>query len=528
MPDHRLALTLEPGTMKTAEIAGREVLVARVGDTYYAVEPTCSHYGAPLVDGALVGDRLVCPWHHACFHLTTGRQLEPPGRDDLAAFPVRQDGGELVITLPDEEISHPMPPMTTAHHEEDTRTVAIVGAGAAGLHAAQELRVQGFEGRIFLFGAAAHEPQDRTMLSKSYLQSADEKDWLPLRHAPFFQEHRIALWLNRAVARFDADSRTLYFDDGSPFEADAVILATGATPRQLDVPGSTLDGVFTLRDTPDADAIRAYLDGRRNVVVVGSGFIGMEAAASLRQRGLSVTVVSRDAVPFARTLGQDVGRRVLGLHQSHGVRFVGEATVEALQGDGRVQGVRLSTGEIIDADAVVVGLGVTPATEFIEGVQRQDDGGIVVDERLRAAPGVYAAGDIAAFPLWMTGERVRIEHWRVAAQLGRVAARNALGQDAPYRGVPFFWTAHFDLNLRYVGHAGGWDEIIFDGNPADGPFIAYYVREGHVYAACGTGRDTEMAALHELMRREALPPLGALRSGSADLLARARALGVEA
>ncbi len=526
MPDFRLPLTLSPGHMDTITVEGEEVLIARIGDTYYATASTCPHYGGPLKDGAIVGDKVVCPWHHACFHVPTGTQCEPPGQRNLASFPIRREGKTLVLTLPDTIIPHPEPEMADMDPAVD-QTIVIVGGGAAGMHAAQELRVQGFQGRVFIISEVMHPPHDRTVLSKAYLHRDDTHSRLTMQQASFFSAHRVALWLNKRVSFIDSLSKRLYFDDGAYFDADAIIITTGAVPRALKVEGHSLKGVFTLRDTPDADALRAYLQGRDKVVVVGSGFIGMEAAASLRQDGLDVTVVSRDAVPLSNVLGGVVGRRILREHEKNGVRFLGGQVVTAIRGEGHVQEVVLSGGETLSADAVLVAIGVRPATTGVHGVNKDRTGGIMVDATMRAAEGVFAAGDVATFLRARAAEPVRIEHWRVAAQQGRIAAKSALGQHATFTDVPFFWTVHFDLYLRYVGHADAREEIIVDGDVEEGDFIAYYVHEGLVQAACGVGRDAEMAALQELMRREVMPSHEALRTGKVDLLELARTLPAE-
>ena len=222
--------------------------------------------------------------------------------------------------------------------------------------------------------------------------------------------------------------------------------------------------------------------------------------------------------PFEAILGEPIGRLIQAEHEQHGVQFYLEAEVEALKGEESVSGVALKDGTTLDADLVVVGIGVTPSAEILEGLPLADDGSVRVDEYLRAADSLYAAGDIATFPDWRTGQPIRIEHWQLAGQHGRLAGYNAAGREQPYRSIPFFWTIHFDLQLGYVGHAASWDEIIYDGNPEDREFIAHYVQDGRIVAAAGVNRDRDMAAIHELLRRERLPEPEAFRQGAVDLI----------
>lgn len=529
MPEYAVARAddLQNGEMKQVAAGDTDVLLARVDGQYHAVYAYCTHYGAPLADGALSGDRVVCPWHHACFHLPTGDHLEPPGLDGLPRFQVRIEGDAVLVDVPDDAPNRRVASMAD-RDEQDERVAAVLGAGAAGAYAAEALRANGFTGRVVLISREDEVPYDRPNLSKDYLQGEAEEAWMPLRDADFYQTHAIELRLGQAATRVDVRAKTLQFEDGSTLAYDGLVLCTGGTPRRLDVPGADLEGVYTLRSFQDSRELHEAAEAAGQAVVVGASFIGMEAAFSLRELGLDVTVVAPGETPFASVLGDRVGQRVQAIHEEHGVRFRLGRKVQRLDGDERVAGVTLDDGTSLDADLVVVGIGVTPATDFVEGVERGDEGGLEVDAHLRAAGGLYVAGDIAHFPHPQTGDGVRIEHWRLACQHGRLAGANlaaelaaeqpSAGKRQPYRSVPFFWTAHFGTNLRYVGHAEDPDEILYDGDPEDGAFIAYYVRDGQVRAAAGVGRDREMAALEEAMRRELLPAPETLAAGSVDLL----------
>jgi NADPH-dependent 2,4-dienoyl-CoA reductase/sulfur reductase-like enzyme len=359
-------------------------------------------------------------------------------------------------------------------------------------------------------------PYDRPNLSKDYLHGHAEPEWMPLRPDEFFSEHEIEVWRGKEVARVDAKTKTVSFKDGAQLVYDALLAATGGEPRTLPVPGSELKNVLTLRSFADADAIIAAAGNAKRAVVIGASFIGMEAAFSLRTRGLEVTVVAPDRTPFERTLGAEIGALFQKIHESNGVQFRLGAKVKRIVGDHQVEAVALAGGEKIEADMVLVGVGVRPATDFLAGVTLGEDGGVMVDSHLRAADSLYAAGDIARFTDARTKESSRIEHWRTALQQGRTAARNMAGRVTDYDTAPFFWTTQFGATLTYVGHATQWDEIIFDGEVDGQHFLAFYVKGDQVLAVAGMDRDREMAIIEDLMRHDNLPTPSRLRSGRVD------------
>lgn len=506
---------LREGEMKQVTVEGVEVLLARVGGRYHAVGAHCTHYGAPLANGVLSGARLVCPWHHACFSVVTGDQEEPPGLDALPCFEARVEGDQVIVALP-EEASKQRVPQMAAPDPADARVFAILGGGAAGSAAVEVLRQDGFRGRIVLVTAESHLPYDRTTLSKTYLAEREKQSGVkPMRPESFYADHGIEVLSNRKVARVDARARQLEFAGGGSLRCDALLLATGGVPRQLPVPGAELEGVLTLRAPGDADRIAAAAKSGSRAVVIGGSFIGMECAAALRSRGVEVQVVALESVPFERVLGKEVGGLFRALGEENRVVFHLNAQVERLTGKGKVEKVVLKGGTALAADFVVVGAGVRPATEYLEGVAKNPDGSVSVDEFMRVvgADRLYAAGDIAAFPDPVSGERIRIEHWRLAKQHGRVAAHNMAGRQTPFAQVPFFWTRQFGQNLRYVGYASSWDEVLIDGDLDQRNFLAYYVKGGQVRAVAGSGRDRALCAIEECMRLRKVPALAALRAG---------------
>ena len=518
--DHRVASLpgLDPApSMRPFEIDGIKGVLIRLPDRLYAVSGLCPHAKAPLHEGALCGTRLVCPWHQSVFDVASGALLEPPALDGLEHYEVKIQGDEVFVTLP-ESAKETAP----SHVLKSSRTVLVAGAGAAGQVAVEALRREGFDGRIILVGPEPEAPYDRTNLSKHFLSGQASRENLPLRQDPDFLasigvERKVG-----AIQRLNAPRKTATFADGETLSYDAAILATGATPKPLRIPGADGGRVCLLRTVADAERILALVSGRNpRAVAIGASFIGMEAVSSLAQRGVAVSVLSPDDVPFVRQLGREIGESIRHLHAQNGVRFLPGAKAARIVENADGLTVHLEDGGIVEADAAIVGVGVRPTTDFVEGVERGRDGGIVVDEFLHADHELYAVGDLAIFPLPSgvgPDERVRIEHWRVAQQHAALAARNvarpAARQTLSASGfVPFFWTFHFGQRMNSVGQAGQWDEIIFDGDPKAPPFIAYYLRDGRTVAAAGTHRDADLAAMHELLRLNRAPTAAQLHAG---------------
>ncbi|MEB2606422.1 FAD-dependent oxidoreductase [Burkholderia cenocepacia] len=447
---------LADGAMIEGHVGDAAVLLVRRADELFAVGAQCPHYGGPLAQGLLVGDTIRCPWHHAAFCLRTGEMERAPALDGLPCWRVeRRDGRAVVVDAR---------PAAAPPALKDTglpASVVIVGGGAAAIAAAVTLRQEGYPHAITLLSADADPPYDRPNLSKDYLAGTAEADWLPLRAPSFYAEQRIDVRCNTRVTRIDPAQRSVELADGSRVEYGALLLATGAEPNRLNVPGADLPHVRTLRSRADCDALIAKLKTARRCVVVGASFIGLEAAAALRTRGLDVHVVAPDPHPMGRVLGDALGDTIKALHEAHGVVFHLGATPARIGPDS----VTLSNGDVLPADVVLVGIGVHPNVELAQDAGLAVERGVTVDRFLQtSAPGIYAAGDIARWPDPLTGERIRVEHWVVAERQGIVAARNLLGQQRPFDAVPFFWSQHYDLTLRYVGHAEQWDRVEIDGD----------------------------------------------------------------
>ncbi len=362
-------------------------------------------------------------------------------------------------------------------------TMVIVGAGLAGAGAAQTLRTEGFEGRVVLIGDEPELPYDRPPLSKGYLSGETPREQVSLHDGAFYADSDITLVTGTRVTDLDLTGSRAVLDGGELLGFDRLLLATGAIPRRLPVPGGELAGVHYLRTLADADALRAELRPGSRLVVVGAGWIGSEIAASARSLGLEVTVVDPAPLPLVRVLGPEVGSFYRDLHAGHGVQLLLGTGIEAFEGTGRVQRVVTSDGRRLEADIVVVGIGVLPRTELAERAGLTVDDGIVVDELLRTSdPRVFAAGDVARARSPFYGEHVRVEHWAVARDHGAAAARSMLGRGAPLDALPYFFSDQYDAGMEYRGRAPRWDRVVFRGAPDSGEFLAFWLQDDRVLA----------------------------------------------
>jgi len=468
---------LADGEPLLGHAGGNPVLLVRRGEEVFATGAKCTHYGGPLAEGLVVGGTVRCPWHHACFDLRTGEAVGAPALNPIPCYEVERRDGRVTVGG-----KRGAPPRRVPARSPGA--VVIVGAGPAGAACAEALRREGYEGPVTLVGDEPPGPVDRPNLSKDYLAGEAKEEWIPLRSEKFYAGQEIEFLLGDPAAALDPAAHAVTLESGRRLDYGALVLATGAEPRRLPVPGADRPHVHLLRTTADSRAIIEAAEGAGRAVVIGASFIGLEVAASLRHRGLEVDVAAPEEVPLGRVFGDEIGAAVRRLHEEHGVRFHLGRSARAITGSA----VELDDGTSLEAPLVVVGVGVTPRVALAEAAGLRVDGGIVVDDHLRAsAPDVYAAGDVARYPDPRTGDLVRIEHFVVAERQGQAAARAMLG-GGPYRDVPFFWSRHYGVTYRYVGHAAGWDRIEARGSLDDRDFAAFYLKGGKVLAVVTVGR----------------------------------------
>ena len=483
---------LRDGSMFLGHFNGEPVLLVRKGTAVHAMGAKCTHYGGPLAEGLFDGSTVRCPWHHACFRPETGEAVHAPAIDPVPCYTVEHRGGRLFVTGTTSQ------PAAPALSTSVPSSVIIVGGGAAGFAAAEMLRRRGYQQPVIIISADEDGPYDRPNISKDYLAGAAPEEWIPLRPADWYQKTRVDLLTNRRVVRLLPEARTVELDDGRRREYGALLLATGASPIKLDVPGAQLPHVHYLRTLSDSRTIIERATRARRAVVVGSSFIGLEVAASLRARNLAVHVVSPEEIPMQRVLGGELGRFVRQVHEQHGVQFHLGQTIASIAEES----VTLKNGTKLDADLVVVGIGVRPNLELAKQAGVTVDGGVQVDASMRTSdPHIWAAGDIARWPDRYTGTSIRVEHWVVAEQHGQAAAQNILGHNQPYATVPFFWSAHYDVTIGYVGWAHEWDEVSVIGSIADRDCLVAYRKNGKPLAVASVNRDAESLRVQVAMER---------------------------
>jgi NADPH-dependent 2,4-dienoyl-CoA reductase/sulfur reductase-like enzyme/nitrite reductase/ring-hydroxylating ferredoxin subunit len=482
-PDLSLGVTLSEfsGATLLGHVGDEDVLLVRSGSDIFAIDAHCSHYHGPLAEGLVDGESIRCPWHHACFDLRTGEAARAPALNAIAVWKVEHEGDRIFVR---QKLEQPKPRVKGA--VDAPGRIVIVGGGAAGFAAAEMLRRQDYLGSIVMLSNDTAPPVDRPNLSKDYLAGSAPEDWLPLRPDSFYTEASIDLRLKTEVTSIDTRARNVVLADGKTVPYDRLLLATGAEPVRLPIPGAEQPHVHVLRSLADCRAIIASADGARRAIVIGASFIGLEAAASLRARNIEVHVVGLEQRPMERVLGPEMGDFVRALHEEHGVIFHLGDTVTAIDG----KRATLKSGGVIEADVVVIGVGVRPRLALAERCGLAIDRGVTVNAYLETSVGgIYAAGDIARWPDPHSGENIRVEHWVVAERQGQTAARNMLGQREVFDAVPFFWSQHYDVPINYVGHAEKWDEIAVDGDIAAKDCLLQYKSSGRVLAVASIYRD---------------------------------------
>jgi len=466
----------------SGHVGDREVLLIRSGPDVFAIDAHCSHYHGPLADGVVDGGSIRCPWHHACFDLRTGEATCAPAFDALGVWRVERSGDRITVHGKVDRAPAPKPSRTA-----EPGRIVIVGGGAAGFAAAEMLHRRQFGGRVVMLSSDAAAPVDRPNLSKDYLAGSAPEDWLPLRPDDFYRDAGIDLRLGTEVAAIETGERRVVLSNGERIAYDRLLLATGAEPVRLPLPGAAPSQVHVLRSLADCRAIIAAATGARRALIVGASFIGLETAAALRTRDIEVHVVAPEKRPMERILGAEMGDFIRALHEEHGVVFHLEETVARLDG----KRATLKSGTTLDADLVVAGVGVRPRLALAERAGLALDRGVTVNAYLQSSvPDIYAAGDIARWPDPHSGDTIRVEHWVVAERQGQVAALNMIGETTRFEAVPFFWSQHYDVPINYVGHAESWDTIAVEGSIEDRDCVVRYQRQGRTLAVASIYRDT--------------------------------------
>jgi NADPH-dependent 2,4-dienoyl-CoA reductase/sulfur reductase-like enzyme/nitrite reductase/ring-hydroxylating ferredoxin subunit len=508
------------GVPVAVAVGEEKVLLARVHGKIHAVGHKCPHYEEKLEHGALFGTQIICKSHFARMDVTTGQVLAPPAYNDLPVYPVKVEAGDVWVG----PVVKPKFPRPAAELGSDPRVFVIVGAGAAGNIAAETLRRRGFAGRILMITGESERPYDRPNLSKDFITGKAGEDFLPLHGSKFYPNQGIELLTGRKVVSLDTAEKHVVLENGEKIRFDRALLATGGTPRKLPAAGSDGAGCFTLRSTADARAILAAMGRWKTAILIGAGFIGLELAGSLRDKGLEVTVVAPEVLPLAHILGDRLGAYMKSLHESREVRFLMERTVARIEGEPGSKVVTLPDGTRLEAGFVVIGLGVSPAVEYLGGTGLVENGAVPVDSHMRTrAPDIFAAGDIAALPdpEW---ERRRVEHWVAAQRQGQRAALVMLDMDPGRPEIDFFWSKQAGASLKYVGHAREYDQVVYRGVVEEGRFLAGYYRKGALKAAATIGMALDLVAVERMMRFGKAPAAAQFADSGFDLMAAARSI----
>ncbi|KAF7668869.1 hypothetical protein LDENG_00282830 [Lucifuga dentata] len=492
---------LRDGQMKEVTVGEQKMLLVRIQGQYNAVGSQCSHYNAPLVKGALAGDRVRCPFHGACFNVRTGDIEEYPGLDCLPTYKVKITDGNVYVSINKNSLTVTRRVKEMCSMNPDiNHTVLLIGGGPASLVCAEMLRQNCYQGRIIMVTKDILPPFDKPKLSKA--MNLDSSNIL-LRSSDFFQQYGIELWTHKEAVSVNPLDKLVKLSDGTLQHYKQLLISTSCRAWPLSCPGWDLKGVKLLQSYEDAKEIHSSCQGHR-AVIIGASFIGMEVASYLTDKAAFVAVVGTAGFPFERTLGPEIGKMTMQMLAERNVRFYMNDRVTELRGEnGRVKEVVLKSGTVLEADVVIAGVGVIPNTDFLAGSQVEVDcqKAVIVDKFMQTnVPDVFAAGDVTSFPLAIRGDqRVNIGHWQMSQAHGRVAALSMLKKPTKIESVPFFWTVLLGKSIRYTGYGEGYTEIIFKGKVEERKFLAFYIKDEVVVAAASLMFDPAVARLAELM-----------------------------
>lgn len=490
---------LRDGEMMEVEVGDHNVLLVRCDGVYSAISNQCTHYGAPLSEGVLSGCRVRCPWHGSCFNVKTGDLEEYPGIDCLPCHKVKVENNKVYVSVKKRIRGQPKRVKWMGVRDQSvSHTVMLLGGGAACLMCAETLRQENYGGRIIMVSRDDLLPYDKTRLSK--VMNA-ESDSLLMRRMDFFHKHDIEVWLKKEALSIDTNKKTVTFDDGLIQSYDQILIATGCRAKGLDCPGANLERVLMLETPEDARCVHYACTGCRTVIV-GTSFIGMEVAAYLLDTSSSMTVIGSSELPYQKTLGREIGKVTMTMLEEKGVTFYMNDAVAEVQGKNRrVKAVKLKSGITIEADLLIVAIGVSPNSEFLKGsrVRMDSKNYVIVDEYMRTnITDVYCAGDLTSFPLKMAkGQKVSLGHWQIAQAHGRIAALNMLCREVELNTVPYYWTVLFGRTIRYAGYGEGYTEMVLKGKFENMKFLALYLKDGEVVAAAGLNVEPAVSVVAE-------------------------------
>ncbi|XP_039209386.1 apoptosis-inducing factor 3 isoform X1 [Crotalus tigris] len=497
---------LDNGQMREVDLGCGKALLVKENGEFYAMGHKCPHYGAPLVKGVLSKGRVRCPWHGACFNISTGDIEDFPGLDSLPKFQVKIEKEKVYIRASKQALQAQKRTKVMAkcislsNYSISSTNVLIIGAGPAGLVCAETLRQEGFSDRIVMCTIDRHLPYDRPKLSKSMDSHADQ---IALRPKEFFRTNDIEVLTEMQVVAVDVKNKTAIFKDGFKMEYNKLLLATGNTPKTLSCKGKEVENVFTIRTVEDANRVVKVATGK-NAVVVGASFLGMEVAAYLSEKAHSVSVVELEETPFKRSFGGKVGRALMKMFENNRVKFYMQTEVSELrEQEGKLKEVVLKSGKVLRSDVCVIGVGATPATGFLKqsGVHLDSKGYIVVNKMMQTnVPGVFAAGDAVTFPLALRNhKKTNVPHWQMAHMHGRIAALNMLAYGTEISTIPYLWTAMFGKSIRYTGHGEGFDDVIIRGDLGELKFVAFYTKSDEVLAVASMNYDPLVSKVADVM-----------------------------
>ncbi|XP_037533407.1 apoptosis inducing factor mitochondria associated 4 [Nematolebias whitei] len=492
---------LQDGQMKEVTVEGQKVLLVRTQGLYSAVGSRCSHYSAPLIKGALVGDRVRCPFHGACFNVKTGDIEDYPGLDCIPSYKVKVEKGNVYVTINKKSLNLSRQVKEMCAVQPGTKQmILLIGGGPASLVCAETLRQNGYQGRIVVITKDSLPPFDKPKLSKAMNV---ESGSILLRSSDFYQQHGIEIRTGKEVMSVHPADKLVMMNDGTSEHYDQLLIASGCRARPLSCPGSDLGGVHLLQSYEDAKNIHASSLNKK-AVVLGASFIGMEVASYLSDKAASVALVGTTSYPFEKSLGPEIGKMAMEMLEEKKVKFYMKDRVTELRGEnGKVKQVVLDSGAVLEADVVVAGIGVIPNSDFLAGSEVAVDSrkAVIVDKFMRTnAADIFGAGDVTSFPLSIRGDqRVNIGHWQMSHAHGRVAALNMLKKPTAVKSVPFFWSAFAGKSIRYAGYGEGYTEIIFKGKVEERTFLAFYIKDGEVVAAASLAFDPAVAQIAELM-----------------------------